>query len=308
MGKEKDYSLKILEDCDDVFCDIVNNTIFDGQEVLRPEDLERGSGTSQIKFEGLLHGQDRDVIKYWKHGAIVLAAVGMENQTAIDETMPLRISSYDGAEYKQQVNRRLNEIQQKLPLTPFYPVITIVLYFGQRHWTGPKSLLECFPNIPEKLKPLVQDYKIHVYELAFMTPEKIQLFQSDIRFVLDFLMQYHVHKGRYVPIEGTISHVEETLNVMSAIMGDSRFVDEKNLELLLQKENVTMKTMLDEIFEEREKEIREEAEKGRRESERRLQDTERRLQESEKAYQEIKRITAEKDREIKELKMRLGMV
>ena len=153
MG-EKDISEKTLEAYNDVFSDIVNVLLFDGKEVVKEDALTDASPLSQYKAENKLHEQERDVAKYWKdkNSNIRICLYGLENQTAIDETMPLRISSYDGAEYKQQVNRRLNEIQQKLPLTPFYPVITIVLYFGQRHWTGPKSLLECFPNIPEKLK------------------------------------------------------------------------------------------------------------------------------------------------------------
>lgn len=56
--------------------------------------------------------------------------------------MPLRVISYDGASYKQQL---LDEKLQKN-----YPVTTLVLYFGtDERWTAPKNLYGCF-EIPEE--------------------------------------------------------------------------------------------------------------------------------------------------------------
>ena len=103
MG-EKDITEKTLEDYADVFADIVNVLLFDGEQRVLPEDLVDTSARSQFKADdGVLHEQERDVVKRWKHGKIVIALLGLENQTRPDENMPLRVFSYEGASYKSQL-------------------------------------------------------------------------------------------------------------------------------------------------------------------------------------------------------------
>ena len=112
MPKDKDVSEKILEDHNDVFADTVNVLLFGGQEVLQPDELENAMPVSQFRLSDGLHEQERDVVKRWRHGKIVVAAFGFENETAFDPDIPLRIISYDGAVYKEQVNRRISARRQ----------------------------------------------------------------------------------------------------------------------------------------------------------------------------------------------------
>ena len=132
MG-EKDIAEKILEDYPDVFADIVNGFLFDGEVVIKPEELEDMPGRSAYRAENKLHDMERDVAKRWKKNDIRIACVGFENQTAPDPLMVLRVLGYDGAEYRAQC---LKENVDKPP----YPVITLVLYFGcERRWTEAKK-------------------------------------------------------------------------------------------------------------------------------------------------------------------------
>ena len=50
MG-EKDITEKLLEDYNDVFADIVNVLLFDGESVILPEELETGMSRSAYKTE-----------------------------------------------------------------------------------------------------------------------------------------------------------------------------------------------------------------------------------------------------------------
>ena len=59
-------------------------------------------------------------------------------------------------------------------------MITLVLYFGNSRWNKPKSLKELM-DIPDELDEYVNDYKIHVFEIAWLTEEQICKFQSDFR-------------------------------------------------------------------------------------------------------------------------------
>mgnify|MGYP002800005178 CR=1 FL=1 len=84
MGQQ-DMSEKLLEDYNDVFADIVNVLLFDGKELVKPEELADAQPYSQYKADdGKLHEQERDVAKYWRKGNMTIALCGIENQTRVD--------------------------------------------------------------------------------------------------------------------------------------------------------------------------------------------------------------------------------
>ena len=148
---EKDMAEKILESYNDVFCDIVNVLLFEGDEVLKPEELEDQAPRSHYKADGKLHEMERDVAKRWKKEKIRIACVGIENQTNADPDMPLRVIGYDGAEYRAQLLAE-NETNSR------YPVVTLVLYFGhKKRWNLPTRLLERV-SVPVRFGPFVNDY------------------------------------------------------------------------------------------------------------------------------------------------------
>jgi hypothetical protein len=68
----------------------------------------------------------------------------------------------------------------------------------------------------------VSDYKINVFEIAYLTDEQVKMFKSDFRLIADYFVQIR-KTGKYVPMPGYISHVWETLNMMSVLMDDDRF-------------------------------------------------------------------------------------
>ena len=303
MAHSKDITEKILEDHNDVFADTVNVLLFGGQEVLQPDELENAMPVSQFRLSDGLHEQERDVVKRWRHGKIVVAAFGFENETAFDPDIPLRIISYDGAVYKEQVNRRISARRQGQKPAPAYPAITLVLYFGLKHWRGPGNLKNCFPNLPEELKPLVPDYPLHIIEIAFLTPEQIGKLKSDFRHVADYLVQIRT-TGRYIPTDLRIDHVDETLKLLGAITGDDRFLEAMNDAALAGKEQVTMSNVIDSYIA-----------KGRKEG---CEETSKKyeavLAEKDRAMAEKDRAMAEKDRainnmaqELRELKLRYGL-
>ena len=94
------------------FADIVNVCVYEGEEIVKPEDLENTSVHAQYKAEdNKLHEEERDVAKYWKKENIAIAMYGIENQIKIDKNMPFRMIGYDGASYRGQL---LNKLQSKL--------------------------------------------------------------------------------------------------------------------------------------------------------------------------------------------------
>jgi hypothetical protein len=237
MG-QKDISEKILEAYNDVFSDIVNVLLFDGEEVIKPDELEEQAPRTAYKADGKYREIERDVAKRWKNGNIRVACVGLENQTEPDDDMSLRIIGYDGAEYRAQLNGEQKER---------YPVVTMVLYFGhKKHWDEPLSLLERL-NVPDRFKPFVNDYKVNLFEIAFLDEEKVKLFKSDFRVVADYFVQMR-KTGDYIANAEQLNHVQETLGLLSIMTDDRRFEDALNAsETVGGKEIKTMCDVLDRV-------------------------------------------------------------
>ena len=233
----KDITEKMLEKYNDVFADILNVLLFAGGDVVDESALTDALPMSMLKIDGRVRTQERDIAKYWRKNKINVALFGLENQTVPNKLMPLRVFGYDGAEYVKQ-SRKENSDRAK------YPVITLVLYLGyEKRWNYPKRLFDVL-DIDKDIRPYVNDFKINLFEIAYLEREKIDLFKSDFRILADYL--YQMRKNRdYIADETNIAHVEELLTLMSAMTGDNRF--EETINDFKGKEKVNMCEVLDRV-------------------------------------------------------------
>ena len=215
MG-EKDITEKTLASYNDVFADIVNGLLFNGRPVIDPDDLSDAAPYSMYKADGQIHEQERDVSKILKTSGgatneIRIAFLGFEHQTQYDKDMPLRVIGYDGAAYRAELSAKER-----------YPVITIVLYFGNTHWESSRTLYEVV-DVPEKLRPYVNDYKVNLFEIAFMSDDEILRFRSDFRIIADFIAHKRADPD-YVSTDRTeFVHTDEVLKLMSLLTDDDRY-------------------------------------------------------------------------------------
>jgi len=261
---EKDFREKRFEDFDDVFADIINGLIFNGETRVDENDLESGMSRSAYKVEEEFEEQERDVKKFWKSGSIRLAVFGLENQTGEDPDYIFRDFGYDGAEYRDQVRRR-NEIRRKnakmkkedpeaklLPVPEFYPVVTLVLYFGDTHWKGSLNLKDHL-KIPAGLEDYVSDYHANLFEIAFLSEEQVMRFKSDFRYVAEFFVATRMRKEGKDPVftvtPAHLIHVEEFIELMNAITKSRKFSDLP--KLIKERGNESMYTILFDEAEER---------------------------------------------------------
>ena len=231
MG-EKDITQKLLEEYNDVFADIVNVLLFNGKQIIHEDELSPTGSISQYKVGKTIHEQERDVPKFWKGCEFNISMLGIENETDYDRDMPLRVIGYDGAEYRRQLlkEKRFDKNKKKQQKAHRYPVVTIVLYFGINERWKNRHLLERL-DVPDILEPYVSDYRINVFEIAWLEEDQIKMFKSDFRYVADFFVQ--LRKTGNPHLSGTeIKHVDELLKTISALTGDRRFEDEMNQEIV----------------------------------------------------------------------------
>ncbi len=235
MG-QKDLAQKLLEDYPDVFADIFNVLLFQGEQIICADELEKTANESQYKADTSdLHEERRDLLKLWIKGKNK-ALLGIENQMDVDDHMPIRIIGYDGVSYRSQLLKGWKGNH--------CPVITLVLYYGDKSWDQPSALAEELPEL-ENLHG--SDYQFHVFHIPDLTDEQIQMFQSDFRIVAEFFAAQK-RGQKYRGSRKKIQHVDEMLKFMKVFTDDERFMkvtfeDE-------QKEDINMCMILDQIEEE----------------------------------------------------------
>ena len=253
MGK-LDITEKALVWYNDVFSDIVNNLLFDGEPVVSPKALRNAISHQPYKSDSKeVRDQERDGCKLWvdEKTEIRLSYFGIENETEAEDDMPFRVIGYDGGSYRDQIYYYTVEDDEgnkkRLKSTERYPVVTLVLYMGyEKHWDKAKTLYEGFTHpVSERLKPYVKDYEINLFEIAYLTDEQVARFKSDFWNVADYFTQMRKN-GNYVPSDRQLIHVREVLDLMRVLTGDNRFTEHVD-ELEKQKEGVTMCEVLDRV-------------------------------------------------------------
>lgn len=247
----KDLTEKILEDYPDVFADIFNALVFHGKQVIKDYELSENIVHSQYKADDRkVHELERDSAKRWVKNNINLAILGVENQSKSEKFMIPRVLGYDGSSYRTQVlnidseknNLRKLHKEQKITDAEYRkkleavngqiaPVVTIVLYFGtEQHWAAPVSLKELL-DIPDVLEPFVNDYKIHVFEVAWLSDEQLACMTSDFKVIAQFFRDKRLGTDIIASDTTKIKHVDEVLKLLSVFTKDSRY------EELIQCEN-----------------------------------------------------------------------
>ena len=225
MG-QKDLRGKLLEDYEDVFSDIFNGLVF-GNNVIKQQYLRTPATESIYKAEnGVYKDQLRDVLKEYTDSCLLeIGSLGIENQSTLDNYISVRVMGYDYTKYRSQI------VRNKYPLLP---VITIVLNFSDKPWNETKNL-HSIMNIPKEFKSYVQDYKVMVFDIAFLEDEIIERFTSDFKLVAKFFKNKRLGKTDLFEND-KICHVQELMDFLAVFTNDDRYKEIKSELVKLEKE------------------------------------------------------------------------
>ena len=241
---EKDITEKLLTDIDEVFADIYNNLCFNGENIIKPDDLSSASVTTAFISNDVTRGLISDVSKIYKNSNLTLALLNIENQSTEDSDMPFRIIGYEGAKYNSQLISGSNAR---------YAVATLVLNFNtKKRWSTPKSIKESLKNkYPIELDEYINDYKVNVIDVAFMDKEDIEKLNSDFKAVAKY---YYLKRNNIENLEElgdcNLKYPVQTFATMKALTGDSRFEIAYNdyVETHKDDKGVTMEKILDDLI------------------------------------------------------------
>ena len=232
---EKDILEKKLLMFNDIFATFVNGIMFDGEQVVKEDELLDVPSWSQYKGDDSRHRfQDRDVVKLWKKQGIVISLIEIENQDISDEDMVFRILSYDGASYRTQLaekasRKRRNfesakniEIEEK---SDIFPVITFVIYYGEEEWKHKITLCERL-KLEGTITKYVSDYKVNLIDLKKMTEDDINKFKKDFRLLADYLVNGSNHTSESTEL----NHPEEICELILKLTGEIVTIPEESEE------------------------------------------------------------------------------
>ena len=231
------------------FSEICNYVLFDGEKVIKPEDLKECDTTEVLSVFGIDKKQIvkqkwRDLLKSVsvKHtGEMYVILIGAEAQTDIHYAMPVKTMIYDALNYGEQVNeakkrhrknrdyRSSDEFLSGFTLDDkLTPVITITLYLGTTQWDGPRSLAEMMPQMDERILPFINDYRINLLNPLEITD--FSKFETGLRPLFELLKNASDEEklNELITSDETFTKVDvETVAAINLFVGTDIKYDEK---------------------------------------------------------------------------------
>ena len=178
-----DSALKDFFKNNETFAALFNGFFFDNETIIKAAELEPDdtayaeslkihNGKQKYKVEKV--NKYRDNIRRTKLGYLVI--LGIEDQSKVHYSMPIRKMLYDALEYSSElstignnqnktewtVDERLSGIKKDTKITP---IVTVVFYTGEDPWDGPNSL-HAMMNMDDKISPFVPDYPLYVIDIG----------------------------------------------------------------------------------------------------------------------------------------------
>ena len=264
MSDKDSVSKKYLQD-KDRFADLFNFYLYDGQQVIQPEQL-REMDTTAVSLpygqEGKVSSvqKQRDIIKVvsaMTDGHCDYLLLAIEVQSELHYAMPPKNMLYDAMQYADQIyqtakTHRKNQDEASTTgefLSGFYktdkllPVITLTVYLDAAEWDAPRSLHEMLLIKDERLLPFIPDYKLNLITPANIDDTDFTKFHTELSPVLKYL--------KYSRSKDKLNEVVHTDPIYRRLDRDSaeviNIVTGSNLSIEQGKESIDMCQAIEEM-------------------------------------------------------------
>lgn len=216
--EKKDTAQKDFMAFPDIAADAINVLLYRGRTLTDADNLQPGPTETIYQGRERLRDQYEDLCKYEIADGRIRVMYLIANQIKVDGKMLLRKAGYTGGAYREQYEGKVKDI---------FPVAEFILYWGRPRWRSSRDLRQMFKkrssdhNIPEEAWEYIDEIKLHVYEMRHLPEETRELFQSDMRIVVDYLAEgdeYRsdrkiVHKAALIRMIRVLSGEKDTDDV-----------------------------------------------------------------------------------------------
>lgn len=235
-AEKKDTVEKDFVAFPDIAADVINVLLYQGEAVADAGKLLAGPTETVYQGQERLRSQYEDICKYQMEETSVSIMYLIANQSRTDGKMLLRKAGYTGGIYREQYKNKLSEV---------FPVIELVLYWGRPRWRGKRDLLTLCKTrkVPEKAWNYVDELKLHVFEMRYLPSQTRELFQSDMRIVVDFLAE-----GKGYRSNQKVVHKAALIRMIKVLSGETdtgdieRWMEEQGIK---EEDEITMCELFD---------------------------------------------------------------
>lgn len=225
MGKSeetKDLVEKEFVAFPDIAADVINTLLYQGKRVTEAKNLLAGPTEIIYQGEKKLRTQYEDLCKYELVDGKIRILYLIANQSRTDGKMLLRKAGYTGGIYREEYEGKMPNI---------FPAIEFVLYWGIPRWKGSRDIRRLFRKrkLFEEWK-YIDELRLHVFEMRYLSEETRKLFQSDMRIVVDFLAE-----GASYRSNRKIVHTSALIKMIKVLSGDT---DIENVEKWMKEQGI----------------------------------------------------------------------
>lgn len=235
--KNNDKVLKEYVDIEEIFAEIANRYLYEGDRILTAEDLEEYDSvivSSRKKKE-----IRSDCRKFWRNGNI---SIGIENQSAVNYSMPVCVMVEDSLVLSKEISRFLKELDSDnishnpvndgIKEMTIPKSVSIVFYTGNEKWDGAESVSELFTEVSdsianEEFKNNRYNHPMGFIDAKHMSKEEISKYHGDVK-VLFKVLNFDEDENKECNIAdifgGDKIKYKKSYEVMSLLTGDERYI------------------------------------------------------------------------------------
>jgi hypothetical protein len=234
------------------FADAFNYLLYDGEQVIKPENLQELDTTELTVPYGnnarVPVQKYRDLLKLWNammDENAIYVILGAEMQDKVHYGMPIKDGLYDMLGYSKQIAEIKRSYKKdatdegeitvengvlKIKLTSeeflsglrkgdkLIPIITAVVYFGDEPWDGPRSLFEMLDVRDERLYRFLSDYKLNLISPVDMEEDEFEKFRTELGYAMKLLKHQSEDADELIIQEGHRKISAETAHFLNAAM------------------------------------------------------------------------------------------
>ena len=187
----------------EIFADAFNFYLYDGKQVIKPDDLTELDTNEVAKLKNNVSFQkNRDVFKQvtiMQNDEKCYMLLGIESQSYIDYGMVVRCMLYDAISYYNQIKELENKLKNVKIKTGneflskmgkaarLKPVVTLVIYFGDDEWDGVRTLHDILEDSSNEIEELIPNYKLHLISPYEIEEKRFEKFSTELYNVLKFI-------------------------------------------------------------------------------------------------------------------------
>lgn len=254
------------------FADFLNGVVFDGEQVIQPENLVTLDSKLWRRLPESENYQEyiRDNVKIWDCDGMK-CIFSLEPEETSQSALPVKYMNYESVQYDKQYKKIKKKHRQNKDLSAdeyisgftsedrLVPVVTIGVYLGGERWSGNTRLskITTLGNAPLRVRKKIDlfsnEFCVNLFDIHRL--KESNMFHTDLREVFGFLIRqrdkeelraYVEHNNRFRCLR------EDAYNVLSIYSG-SRELDMK-VESYKTEEGIDMCRAIQEMVEDGRKE------------------------------------------------------